>query len=78
MIVMNFSTLPVDNYEIGVPVGGTWHVRLNTDSKAYSGDFSDQGPATIEAQPEPHDGYTHRIKVALAAYSAVMISQSRT
>ena len=77
MVVINFSTQPVDNYTLGVPTGGTWHVRLNTDSKAYSGDFSDQGPATADAQPEPQDGYTHRITAALAAYSALILSQNR-
>ena len=77
MIVINFSTQPVTNYVMGVPTGGAWYVRLNTDGKAYSGDFADQGPAVAEAQPEPHDGYTHRITVALAAYSALIISQTR-
>lgn len=77
MVVINFSTQPVENYALGVPTGGAWQVRLNTDSKSYSGDFSDQGPATAEAQPEPHDGYTHRITVALAAYSALILSQNR-
>lgn len=78
MIVINFSAQPVDNYTIGVPTGGTWCVRLNTDSTAYSGDFADQGPATTDVQPDPHDGYTHRIiTVALAPYSALILSQNR-
>ena len=77
LVLVNFSAQPVANYDAGVPTGGGWHVRLNTDGKAYSSDFSDQGPAAAEAHPEPLDGYANRITVALAAYSALILSQDR-
>ena len=77
MVLLNLSAQPVANYEVGVPTSGIWHVRLNTDSKLYSGDFADHGPVAAESRPEPYDGYAHRITVGLAPYSALILSQDR-
>ena len=77
LVLINFSTNPVKNYDVGAPADGVWRVRLNTDSTLYSGDFADQGPVAAEARPEPLDGYAHRITVGIAAYSALILSQDR-
>ena len=77
LVLLNLSAQPVANYDVGVPAAGVWHVRLNTDSKAYSGDFSDRGPGAAEAKAQPLDGYPHRITLALAPYSALVLSQDR-
>jgi 1,4-alpha-glucan branching enzyme len=75
IVVLNFSTHPRTAYEVGVPTGGTWHVRFNSDSTAYSGDFSDQGATLAESRENPADGYTHRITIDIAPYSALILSQ---
>lgn len=77
IVALNLSAHPRNGYDVGVPCGGTWRVRLNTDSTAYSGDFSDHGEPAADARPEPLDGYSHRITIDLAPYSALILSQDR-
>ena len=37
LAVANLTPLPRQGYRIGVPCGGHWHERLNTDATAYGG-----------------------------------------
>jgi 1,4-alpha-glucan branching enzyme len=77
MVVVNLSHLPVSDYVVGVPTGGTWRVRLNSDGRAYAPEFTDHVAFDAEAVAEPADGYSHRILAGLGAYSFVILSQDR-
>jgi len=33
LVMCNFTPVPRENYRIGVPRGGRWVERINTDSK---------------------------------------------
>jgi len=49
-VVCNFTPVPRHNYRVGVPVGGLWKERLNSDAKDYGG--SGQGNiGGVEASP---------------------------
>jgi len=37
LVVCNFTPVPRENYRIGVPHGGRWIERINTDSQDYGG-----------------------------------------
>ncbi len=37
LVVMNYTPLPRQNYRIGVPQGGYWLERLNSDAEMYGG-----------------------------------------
>lgn len=76
LVVINISTQALTDYHVGVPLAGAWFTRLNTDSKIYSGDFDDHGVAVAESQPEERDGYAHSVTLALAPYSALILSQN--
>ncbi len=45
VLVVNFTPVPREYYRIGVPVGGGWAVRLNSDSRHYGG--SDAGNSDL-------------------------------
>jgi len=75
VIVANFSTQPKDTYQIGLPAEGRWVVRFNSDSRSYDGEFSDFGPAEVHATPLDYDGLPAVGHVALAPYSALILSQ---
>jgi 1,4-alpha-glucan branching enzyme len=75
LVVLNLSAHPRNGCELGAPRAGAWHVRLNTDSTAYSGDFADHGEPVAHSRPDPLDGYAHRITVDLAPYSALVLSR---
>ena len=75
IVVVNFSNEPVRDYAIGVPAGGRWKVRLNSDASAYGDDFSDHQAGDTDALEEPLDGFPHRIITGVASYSALVFSQ---
>jgi 1,4-alpha-glucan branching enzyme len=37
LVVCNFTPVPRHGYRLGVPLGGAWQERLNTDAAAYGG-----------------------------------------
>jgi 1,4-alpha-glucan branching enzyme len=75
IVIVNLSHAPVLDYAVGVPSGGLWKVRLNSDSSAYGDDFSDHPAEDVEAVAEPLDGFEHHIRTGLASYSVVIFSQ---
>lgn len=77
MVLLNLSHVPVVDYCIGVPTGGQWKVRVNSDGHAYSPEFTDHPAIDAEAAADPLDGYTHRITTGVGAYSLVIFSQDR-
>jgi 1,4-alpha-glucan branching enzyme len=77
LVLINMSHLPVTDYVVGVPTGGTWRVRLNSDGRAYAPEFTDHVAFDLEAVAEPADGYSHRILAGIGAYSLVILSQDR-
>ncbi|MCW2494248.1 1,4-alpha-glucan branching protein GlgB [Jatrophihabitans sp.] len=53
--VANFSSVPHENYRLGLPVAGTWEEILNTDAEVYLG--SGVGNlGGVEARDEPWHG----------------------
>lgn len=78
IVILNLSASTRENHDIGVPAAGEWHTRFNSDARAYSGDFNDEGLAAGVARAEPLDGYSHRLTVSLAPYSALILSQNRS
>ena len=58
---------------------GRWQVRLNTDSKYYDSGFGDFGVTEAYASSTfgGHDGFSCKGDVAVAPYSALILSQDR-
>ncbi len=52
VVVLNFTPVPRHGYRIGVPTGGAYRERLNSDSRHYGGsDAGNRGVVTAEAVP---------------------------
>lgn len=75
IVIVNLSAQPVVDHAVGVPAGGRWKVRLNSDSSIYAEDFADQPAEDVEALTEPLDGFAHRIITGVAPYSLIILSQ---
>jgi 1,4-alpha-glucan branching enzyme len=75
IVVINLSHTPVDECVVGVPSAGTWHVRFNSDSTHYSGDFQNHRAPDFNPLAEPADGLGFRILTGLAPYSILILSQ---
>ena len=58
LVVCNFTPLPRRNYAVGVPRGGFWRERLNSDAAIYGGsgvgNFGGAEAAPVSAQGRPH------------------------
>jgi 1,4-alpha-glucan branching enzyme len=62
--VCNFTPVPRSNYRIGVPWGGRWSERMNSDAPLYGG--SGQGNfGGVDAAPIPMHGHPFSINVTL-------------
>jgi 1,4-alpha-glucan branching enzyme len=79
VVLANFSATDFSmGYQFGVPAGGTWHVRFNSDEKQYDSEFgTDTGALTeINAEEVPHDSLPFQITLPyLRPYTALILSQ---
>jgi 1,4-alpha-glucan branching enzyme len=69
-----------DGYRFGLPSGGEWTIRFNSDWKGYSADFDDAGPIgmIINAEAEARDGYAFTGELRLPSYGCLILSQEES
>jgi 1,4-alpha-glucan branching enzyme len=73
LIACNFTQVPRDNYQVGVPRGGRWLERLNSDAPYYGG--SGVGNfGGLEAAPLPSHGQYHSLNLRLPPLSIVILT----
>jgi 1,4-alpha-glucan branching enzyme len=70
--IFNFTPVPRQGYEIGVPVGGQWREMLNSDSEHYGGSGVGN-PAIIEARSESRHGSSHSLSLTLPPLGALFL-----
>ena len=67
--------LLVDINEIGMPTGGLWKLRLNTDAGTYSKEFGDYPSFDVEATEPGMDGFGAHATINIAPYTMLIYSQ---
>ena len=73
LIACNFTPVPRDNYRIGVPRGGWWRERLNSDAAEYGGGgIGNFG--RVEASPLSSHGMTHSLVLSLPPLAALVLT----
>lgn len=71
-VVCNFTPVVRPYYRVGVPAGGFWEERLNTDAEAYGG--SNVGNAGgLKASEEPMHGRPFSLTLRLPPFAAVVL-----
>lgn len=75
VVLANFSNTAFNNYTIGLPAGGTWRVRFNSDWAGYDGAFGNHPAWDCVAQQGAYDGLPYNGTLSLGPYTAVIISQ---
>lgn len=75
VVVANFSGRWFDGYRVGMPRGGRWYVRFNSDWQGYSSDFGNTTTLDTEANGGGQDGLGQSASFQLGPYSAVVFSQ---
>ncbi|HET7433233.1 MAG TPA: 1,4-alpha-glucan branching protein GlgB [Thermoanaerobaculia bacterium] len=72
VVVLNFTPLPRQNYQIGVPSGGYWREILNSDAPIYGG--SGQGNlGGVDAAPIRLHGRRWSVNLTLPPLGAVFL-----
>jgi 1,4-alpha-glucan branching enzyme len=73
LVVCNFTPVPRVNYVLGVPRGGFWRERLNTDAVEYGG--SGMGNlGGVNAVPVPAHGRFQSLTLTLPPLATVFMS----
>jgi 1,4-alpha-glucan branching enzyme len=73
LIACNFTPVPRANYRIGVPRGGRWRERLNSDAADYGG--SGQGNlGAVDATQQGSHGRRYSLKVRLPPLAVVVLT----
>ena len=75
IVVFNFSNRSFENYRVGLPHGGIWHLRANTDAQVYDVDFGGTPAFDITAEHHAYDGLSFSGEVSIPPYTALVFSQ---
>ncbi|MEL4503845.1 alpha-amylase family glycosyl hydrolase [Luteococcus sp. H138] len=74
VVVINGSDQVRGNYRIGLPAGGRWELKFNSDSTVYSPHFGSAEAYDITAEEQDQDGFEYSGNVTLAPYSMLVYS----
>jgi 1,4-alpha-glucan branching enzyme len=75
LVVCNFTPIARQNYRVGVPEGGSWAERLNSDGHAYGG--SNVGNAGgVDARPQPHHGRPFSLEITLPPLATLVFEHA--
>lgn len=76
VVVLNFTANPLQDYWIGLPAGGTWKVRFNSDWNGFDPEFANTFTADVEALDEEQDSLPAKgLLNAVGPYTALILSQ---
>ncbi len=75
LVAFNFSHETFEDYKVGLPRGGKWHLRFNSDLAEYDPDFSDQAVFDLETMEGEYDQCHHYASLHLPPYTALIFSQ---
>lgn len=75
VVIANLRNRAYARYDIGLPAGGTWRVRVDTDDPRWSTDFHGAAPATVTAVSRPYDNQAFTGSIVLGPWSVVALSR---
>ncbi|MEO1511161.1 MAG: alpha-amylase family glycosyl hydrolase, partial [Planctomycetota bacterium] len=75
IVIANFSSTAFSSYNIGMPRGGTWNVRFNSDWNGYSSVFGNHPSNNTWANWGAKDGMSYNANISVGPYTVVILSQ---
>ncbi|MGA3144880.1 MAG: alpha-amylase family glycosyl hydrolase [Verrucomicrobiota bacterium] len=70
VVIANFSTNILNNYNLNFPSAGNWYVQFNSDSTNYGPDYGNIGSSVVTASGSPATA-----SITIGPYSALILSQ---
>jgi 1,4-alpha-glucan branching enzyme len=77
VILANFANTAYPSYQIGLPRGGLWRVRLNSDWNGYSPVFTNQASNDAWTANDGADGMPCSASFGLGPYALLILSQDQ-
>ena len=77
IVVFNFAEGRKENYVIGLPQGGEWKLRFNSDATLYNEEMDETPSGDITANEEGLDGYGYSAPVTIGAYACLIYTQDK-
>ncbi|MEK7206077.1 MAG: alpha amylase C-terminal domain-containing protein, partial [candidate division NC10 bacterium] len=75
-VVCNFTPVARSGYRIGVPRGGFYRERINTDAEIYGGsNLGNSGG--LMAEPIPHHGHHYSLSLTLPPLAGLVLKPER-
>ncbi len=71
LVVQNYTPVPRYNYRVGVPFGGAWRERFNSDAEVYGGNGQGNFGA-VEAAPVPYRQHPRMLVLTLPPLASVI------
>lgn len=75
MVIVNFGATRYTRYDVGVPAGGAWKVRLDSDTTRYGADLGSATPTSVSVTAATRDGMAATASLALGPYAMVVLSR---
>jgi 1,4-alpha-glucan branching enzyme len=75
VVVANLRNRGYTQYNVGLPAGGQWRVRLDSDDPRWSTDFRGTARATVDADARPYDNQPFTGSIVLGPWSVVVLSR---
>jgi 1,4-alpha-glucan branching enzyme len=75
IVVVNLAHTSHDDLVVGVPSGGRWRVRFNSDALVYAPDIGGKDAFDADAVEEAIDDLPFRVSISVGPYSVVILSQ---
>jgi 1,4-alpha-glucan branching enzyme len=75
IVVANFGNRSYASYRIGMPRGGRWRVRFNSDWNGYSPDFGNNPGYDTFADDIPRDTLNYSANFGIGPYTLLILSQ---
>jgi 1,4-alpha-glucan branching enzyme len=76
LTVCNFTPMPRHQYRVGVPCGGAWRERLNSDAAEYGGSGIGNGGG-VEAEAVTWHGRPYSLLLTLPPLATVVLEPAR-
>ena len=76
LVVCNFTPVVREGFRVGVPAGGAWIERLNTDASFYGGSNVGNG-GLVHSEPVPWHGRSHSLNLTLPPLATLVLELAR-
>lgn len=72
VVILNLTPVPRDNYQVGVPMMGTYQVALNSDAREFGGSGYLES-TRVEARAEPYHGFPQSVRISLPPLAVLVL-----